>query len=145
MSLSARSPPDRRTPPDAPVEGLERLAAAAWGEPVAPPTGIFTAVAGAYVIGSTSTPLVRASQCTCAPVETPLEPTDAIGCPATTRSPSSTFVAERGYSQTSRPQSSRAHTDRPPGPRQPTSVTVPESLATTGDPYGAAMSIPVCP
>src|SRR5207248_4523108 len=56
------------------------------GEPVAPPTLSTVGPAGAYVIGSTSTPFVRASQCTCGPVDTPLEPTDAIRSPPTTRS-----------------------------------------------------------
>jgi len=65
------------------------------GDPVAPPTLSTAGPVGAYVIGSTSTPFVRASQCTCGPVDTPLEPTDAIRSPATTRSPSSTLVAER--------------------------------------------------
>src|SRR5439155_787659 len=37
------------------------------------------------------------------------------------------------------------HTARPPGPRTPTALTVPASLATIGEPYGAAMSMPVWP
>src|SRR5205823_12929302 len=65
------------------------------GDPVAPPTLSTVGPVGAYVIGSTSTPFVRASQCTCGPVDTPLEPTEAIRSPPTTRSPSSTFVPER--------------------------------------------------
>src|SRR5438067_13765757 len=99
-----------RTPtgPDAvePESGGQRTAAepGKWrwprtacfqGEPVAPPTLSTVGPAGAYVIGSTSTPFVRASQCTCGPVDTPLEPTEAIRSPPTTRSPSSTFVPER--------------------------------------------------
>ena len=84
----------------------------------------------AYVMGSTSTPLVRASQCTCGSVRYPLEPTDRDPLTGDYPSPSSTCVAggvvtdlEAPFEQDADRESSTAAPARP--------SDGPESLATT--------------
>src|SRR5690606_9790005 len=46
-------------------------------------------------IGSTGTPAGATTRCRCGPVELPVEPTAATGCPIWTRSPTATSTRER--------------------------------------------------